>query len=150
MDSREWNFVAGARSYKVYTVWQACAVTYFTGSGAFNRKMRQHAVEAGFTLNEHALVRGCHASYWHFSNNAMLHILWYHDDRLCWLLAVPGGPANQSKGRAAADSRRKVRLSASDIGTRGERAKHLRCQCRSLFARLGLAWVAPADRELGK
>lgn len=45
--------------YEMHMVWQACAVTYFTGSGAFNRKMRQHAVEAGYTLNEHALVRDC-------------------------------------------------------------------------------------------
>ena len=42
---------------------QACAVTYFTGSGAFNRKMRQHAVEAGYTLNEHALVSSVRQTY---------------------------------------------------------------------------------------
>ena len=36
-------------------------MTYFTGSGAFNRKMRQHAVEKGFTLNEHMLVRPSHS-----------------------------------------------------------------------------------------
>lgn len=33
----------------------ACHVLYFTGSDMFNRQMRQHAQERGFTLNEHAL-----------------------------------------------------------------------------------------------
>ncbi|QQP55655.1 DNA polymerase beta, partial [Caligus rogercresseyi] len=32
-----------------------CGVLYFTGSDAFNKKMRSHALERGFTLNEHSL-----------------------------------------------------------------------------------------------
>ena len=73
----------------------ACAVAYFTGSGAFNRRMRAHATERGFTLNEHALC--------------------------------PLDPTDKGKG--------------TPVDVADERA---------LFAELGLAWVAPADRELGK
>jgi len=36
----------------------ACALLHFTGSGGFNRHMRAHALEAGFTLNEKGLHRG--------------------------------------------------------------------------------------------
>lgn len=32
-----------------------CAVLYFTGSDLFNKEMRAHALEAGFTLNEYTL-----------------------------------------------------------------------------------------------
>nr|ACO12660.1 DNA polymerase beta [Lepeophtheirus salmonis] len=32
-----------------------CGVLYFTGSDMFNKKMRAHALEKGFTLNEHSL-----------------------------------------------------------------------------------------------
>ncbi|CAH2076400.1 unnamed protein product, partial [Iphiclides podalirius] len=32
-----------------------CAVLYFTGSDVFNKTMRTHALEKGFTLNEYAL-----------------------------------------------------------------------------------------------
>ncbi|KAJ3650767.1 hypothetical protein Zmor_016847 [Zophobas morio] len=32
-----------------------CAVLYFTGSDMFNKEMRAHALEAGFTLNEYSL-----------------------------------------------------------------------------------------------
>ena len=73
----------------------ACAVTYFTGSGAFNRRMRAHATERGFTLNEHALC--------------------------------PLDSADKGKG--------------TPVDVADEHA---------LFDALGLAWVAPADRELGK
>ena len=31
------------------------AILYFTGSKEFNQKMRQHANEKGFTLNEHGI-----------------------------------------------------------------------------------------------
>ena len=34
-----------------------CAVVYFTGSDGFNVRMRQHALDRGFTLNEHALTQ---------------------------------------------------------------------------------------------
>jgi len=36
----------------------ACALLHFTGSGGFNRHMRAHALEKGFTLNEKGLHRG--------------------------------------------------------------------------------------------
>lgn len=32
-----------------------CAILYFTGSDVFNKTMRTHALENGFTLNEYAL-----------------------------------------------------------------------------------------------
>lgn len=32
-----------------------CSVLYFTGSDVFNKRMRAHALERGFTLNEYAL-----------------------------------------------------------------------------------------------
>lgn len=32
-----------------------CAVLYFTGSDVFNKQMRTHALENGFTLNEYSL-----------------------------------------------------------------------------------------------
>lgn len=32
-----------------------CAVLYFTGSDVFNKGMRAHALEKGFTLNEYSL-----------------------------------------------------------------------------------------------
>ena len=32
-----------------------CALLYFTGSDAFNRDMRAHALDKGFTLNEYRL-----------------------------------------------------------------------------------------------
>jgi len=32
-----------------------CALLYFTGSDMFNKNMRQHALEQGFTLNEYCL-----------------------------------------------------------------------------------------------
>ncbi|CAK1540520.1 unnamed protein product [Leptosia nina] len=32
-----------------------CAVLYFTGSDVFNKQMRAHALEKGFTLNEYSL-----------------------------------------------------------------------------------------------
>lgn len=32
-----------------------CALLYFTGSDAFNRDMRSHALEKGFTLNEYSI-----------------------------------------------------------------------------------------------
>eukprot|EP00658_Telonema_sp_P-2_P041733 TRINITY_DN29882_c0_g1_i1.p1 TRINITY_DN29882_c0_g1~~TRINITY_DN29882_c0_g1_i1.p1 ORF type:complete len:261 (+),score=59.06 TRINITY_DN29882_c0_g1_i1:167-949(+) len=35
-----------------------CALLHFTGSGAFNRKMRFQALEAGLTLNEKGLFKG--------------------------------------------------------------------------------------------
>jgi len=36
----------------------ACALLHFTGSGGFNKQMRLHALEKGFTLNEKGLFRG--------------------------------------------------------------------------------------------
>ena len=36
----------------------ACALLHFTGSGGFNRHMRAHALEQGFTLNEKGLHKG--------------------------------------------------------------------------------------------
>lgn len=30
---------------------------YFTGSGEFNRQMREHAISKGFTLNEHGMYK---------------------------------------------------------------------------------------------
>ena len=32
-----------------------CGILYFTGSDEFNRQMRQHALEKGFTLNEYSI-----------------------------------------------------------------------------------------------
>ena len=32
-----------------------CAILYFTGSDVFNKNMRLHALEQGFTLNEYTL-----------------------------------------------------------------------------------------------
>lgn len=32
-----------------------CSVLYFTGSDMFNKEMRQHALDKGFTLNEYSL-----------------------------------------------------------------------------------------------
>lgn len=32
-----------------------CGVLYFTGSDIFNKNMRTHALEKGFTLNEYTL-----------------------------------------------------------------------------------------------
>lgn len=32
-----------------------CSVLYFTGSDMFNKAMRAHALEKGFTLNEYSL-----------------------------------------------------------------------------------------------
>jgi DNA polymerase beta len=32
-----------------------CSVLYFTGSDLFNKNMRAHALENGFTLNEYTL-----------------------------------------------------------------------------------------------
>lgn len=32
-----------------------CALLYFTGSDVFNKNMRAHALEQGFTLNEYTL-----------------------------------------------------------------------------------------------
>lgn len=32
-----------------------CSILYFTGSDMFNKKMRAHALENGFTLNEYTL-----------------------------------------------------------------------------------------------
>lgn len=32
-----------------------CAILYFTGSDMFNKEMRTHALEMGFTLNEYTL-----------------------------------------------------------------------------------------------
>ncbi|VDI55372.1 DNA polymerase beta, partial [Mytilus galloprovincialis] len=32
-----------------------CALLYFTGSDVFNKNMRAHALEKGFTLNEYTL-----------------------------------------------------------------------------------------------
>jgi len=32
-----------------------CAVLYFTGSDLFNKQMREHAINQGFTLNEYTL-----------------------------------------------------------------------------------------------
>ena len=32
-----------------------CAILYFTGSDMFNKTMRGHALEKGFTLNEYCL-----------------------------------------------------------------------------------------------
>ena len=32
-----------------------CALLYFTGSDVFNKNMRGHALEEGFTLNEYSL-----------------------------------------------------------------------------------------------
>ena len=32
-----------------------CGILYFTGSDEFNRRMRQHALEKGFTINEYSI-----------------------------------------------------------------------------------------------
>ena len=32
-----------------------CGILYFTGSDEFNRRMRQHALEEGFTINEYSI-----------------------------------------------------------------------------------------------
>lgn len=32
-----------------------CSILYFTGSDVFNQRMRAHALEQGFTLNEYTL-----------------------------------------------------------------------------------------------
>lgn len=34
-----------------------CGVLYFTGSDIFNKNMRTHALEMGFTINEYAIRR---------------------------------------------------------------------------------------------
>ena len=32
-----------------------CGILYFTGSDEFNRRMRQHALDNGFTINEYSI-----------------------------------------------------------------------------------------------
>ena len=32
-----------------------CGILYFTGSDEFNRRMRQHALDKGFTINEYSI-----------------------------------------------------------------------------------------------
>ena len=32
-----------------------CGILYFTGSDEFNRRMRHHALEKGFTINEYSI-----------------------------------------------------------------------------------------------
>ena len=32
-----------------------CGILYFTGSDEFNRRMRQHALDYGFTINEYSI-----------------------------------------------------------------------------------------------
>lgn len=41
----------------------ACALLYFTGSGEFNVKMRQHAIHMNFTLNEYNLRKKTSSNY---------------------------------------------------------------------------------------
>ena len=121
---------------------------YFTGSGSFNRKMRQHAAEQGAhrqpSRSQHGIDR---LSATRSSFPQQSGPLWAGFPRT---FDFPRLLTDRGSVRAAGFTLNEHALCPLEGATKTKGAPVAVADERALFTALGLAWVEPADRELGK